>query len=270
MGGLPRPSITFVWPMVALAPKVEAREPQPVVEVGLMVRQDLLAAHVLEPASAVEELHGIEQPWLARPRSPVVAGQEDLLPTLPHRVALRPVLQEHRLVRVHVPKGHAVVVGEGEGQLRPLLRLPQQQLRVVACRARHVLAPLRALELRAHAIPRLWRAHCGVREAGGVVVAKHPHNGRERLVAHGKVGVVVAAHVRLLRVPVVAHANDLAPDGTAKDALAARHEEPNGHNLRVAPMHAADAVHVAREGGALFHHLVPILVQGPEEHRGDI
>mmetsp|Transcript_43184 Transcript_43184/g.112397 ORF Transcript_43184/g.112397 Transcript_43184/m.112397 type:complete len:221 (-) Transcript_43184:337-999(-) len=69
-------------------------------------------------------------------------------------------------------------------------------------------------------------------------------------------------------VVLVPHADDLVPDGSRENALAASHQEPHRHDLGVPPGHAIEPVHVSPQGGPLLDHLVPILVQRPEQDRG--
>mmetsp|Transcript_147274 Transcript_147274/g.410247 ORF Transcript_147274/g.410247 Transcript_147274/m.410247 type:complete len:232 (+) Transcript_147274:226-921(+) len=231
-----------------------------------MIREDLPARHLLHGTSTIEELHEVQHMGLSRTSSAMVSWQEHAVPAILHGCAIRQRLDLHRLAGPNVPQGHAEVVGEGERQLRAQPRLMQQQLRVVPRGARIGVVPSWGLQLRAHDMRALLVLHLLVLDARRQAVVEHAHHGREGLVPHGEVRVVVSTIPCLRRVPQVSHANDLAPHRAAKDALAPGHEQPHCEDFGVLPRHAVDTIHVAPEGGALGDHLVPILVQRPQEH----
>mmetsp|Transcript_77400 Transcript_77400/g.239698 ORF Transcript_77400/g.239698 Transcript_77400/m.239698 type:complete len:204 (-) Transcript_77400:155-766(-) len=196
------------------------------------VGQEPLPGEVLEIPPAVEHLHKVEDAGPPGPGPCTVPGQEHLLPALPLRAARpRPLARPFPLAindvgRGHAPRAHAEVPHEAEGQLRAFTRLAQQDLGVVAGRPGHGVIPAGELALRAHAVPGVGqaRAHRRVPGAPRQGVVEHAHDGRERLVPHGEVRIVVAALI--LEVGghlVVPHPLDLVPDGCAEQALAAGH-----------------------------------------------
>mmetsp|Transcript_30082 Transcript_30082/g.68300 ORF Transcript_30082/g.68300 Transcript_30082/m.68300 type:complete len:329 (+) Transcript_30082:359-1345(+) len=207
----------------------------------------------------------------------MIAAEELVLPAVAHAHAphavhggarecvpvLIVVVDGPRVAR-HVPQFH---IETSKGQLRTFTGIFQDDPGVVPGGAGQALPPMPLLVLGAE-VPAVLTLHvedCHVVDALGQRVVKHGQDGRERLVAKGRV-----PHRVDVRVPTVAHADDLVPDCRAEDALSPGHEEPHGHGLRVPPRVSVQAVHVAAEGGAPGDHVVPHVVQRPQQDRGDV
>mmetsp|Transcript_82175 Transcript_82175/g.227956 ORF Transcript_82175/g.227956 Transcript_82175/m.227956 type:complete len:357 (+) Transcript_82175:107-1177(+) len=253
---------------------------QPIDEEGVAVAEYLLAAHTLELLCVREKLHEVQQTapagWLL-----FAVAMHEFLPALLRTVAvfglhgrtLRSVVQRQLLRRerpcvIDLPQAHALP--EREGQLRTVARITQNDLGVGPGRTDHGLVPLHFV-LRAHLLllvplP-LARRPCDSRVVGalGQGVVEHVQDGRDRLVAEGKVPMVVGPGLA-----PVAHANDLVPHRSAEYSFTTGHEEPHDCCLRMSPRLAVESVHVAHEGGMVTDHLLPVVIEGTEQDRGDV
>mmetsp|Transcript_65212 Transcript_65212/g.147088 ORF Transcript_65212/g.147088 Transcript_65212/m.147088 type:complete len:247 (+) Transcript_65212:366-1106(+) len=172
---------------------------------------------------------------------------------------MRPMPQG-RLVVHDVPVDHAE---QGEGQVRAVSRITEQDPRVVPRRPGDTLEPLGHLILRAEVLTRpVPRDHRPIIGALRQRIVEDAQDGEYRLVAKCLEGQAVSSS----RVHI-SHADDLIPNSRAKDALAPRHQEPDGHGLGVPPRLAIGTVHVATEGGPADDHILPVLVKGAQQNR---
>mmetsp|Transcript_11600 Transcript_11600/g.32390 ORF Transcript_11600/g.32390 Transcript_11600/m.32390 type:complete len:419 (+) Transcript_11600:63-1319(+) len=252
---------------------------QPIVQVTLLISEDGFPCLEHEVVPVTEQLHEGQQCRLAVFGLLAKACHEHVLPALPRAVAC---LARHRrpgedlrgvprpLGAVDVPVRHAE---EGEGQLRAVPRVAEEQHGVVPRRAAGALEPRRLLVLGAHGRVLVWEDVLGavcdadshVGEALRQRVIELLHYGQQDLVAQSQVLVPVPVGVR-----VVPHARHLALHRLGEDALPTRHEEPHARDLRVPPRLPIQSVRVAAERSALPDHLVPIVVDGAQEDRGDV
>mmetsp|Transcript_115171 Transcript_115171/g.223761 ORF Transcript_115171/g.223761 Transcript_115171/m.223761 type:complete len:401 (-) Transcript_115171:295-1497(-) len=247
---------------------------EPMVEVAVLHGQDLLAILAFQVGSSTKKFYKAQERRLSRSHGSAIVAFQKHFPTFLHvgtlfaihGTARFPGVWKARItwwqrpVPSDIPQRHA---RHCKRQVRTVTWISQQNFDVIPGRPREACVPTWLFVFGALFFGKDQR---GVLVTLGQSVVHLLKDRRQSLVPEGKVPLVVESFTGFTA-PQALH---LIPYSCCEESIPTRHEKPHCGHLGMPVRVSIEAVDVPTESIVVGLHLVPIVVQRPQQHRGDV